>query len=82
MRNKIAVIIGAGAAGLSAAYHLLTLSDEIKPVIIEETDTAGGLAKTIFIEKTAQTLGGTDFHKNNEVLIFGQISSPCRISCS
>lgn len=71
MRNKIAVIIGAGAAGLSAAYHLLTLSDEIKPVIIEETDTAGGLAKTIFIEKNGTDIGGHRFFtKNNEVFDF------------
>ena len=35
MRDKIAVIIGAGPAGLTAAYELLKGSDDIQPIILE-----------------------------------------------
>lgn len=68
MRNKIAIIIGAGAAGLSAAYYLLQLSADIKPVIIEEEDCVGGLAKTVFNNGNGTDIGGHRFFtKNNEI---------------
>jgi protoporphyrinogen oxidase len=41
-----AVIIGAGPAGLTAAYELLTKTDII-PIIIEAESQVGGLSKTI-----------------------------------
>jgi len=44
--NKIAIILGAGPAGLAAAYELLKNSD-IKPIIIEQDKQVGGLSKTI-----------------------------------
>ncbi|MFC2084972.1 NAD(P)/FAD-dependent oxidoreductase [Bacteroidota bacterium] len=46
MSKKTAIIIGAGPAGLTAAYELLHKSD-IKPLIFEETPYIGGLSKTI-----------------------------------
>lgn len=45
MRNKKAVIIGAGPAGLTAAYELLKTTD-IKPVIFEMSADIGGISKT------------------------------------
>ena len=39
MKDKTAIIIGAGPAGLTAAYELLTTTD-IKPVIIEKAELA------------------------------------------
>ncbi len=44
--DKTAIIIGAGPAGLTAAYELLDKTD-IKPIIYEKTDYIGGLSKTI-----------------------------------
>jgi len=41
MNSKKAVIIGAGPAGLTAAYELLDKTD-IKPVVYEATDGIGG----------------------------------------
>ena len=35
--SKVAIIIGAGPAGLTAAYELLTKSD-IKPIILESEE--------------------------------------------
>ena len=42
MEKKTAVIIGAGPAGLTAAYKLLTETD-IKPIILEESEFIGGI---------------------------------------
>lgn len=39
-RKKIAAIIGAGPAGLTAAYELLTRTD-IQPVVFEATSRIG-----------------------------------------
>ena len=44
--QKTAVIIGAGPAGLTAAYELLTKTD-IRPVILEEADYIGGISRTV-----------------------------------
>ncbi|MBI4559748.1 MAG: NAD(P)/FAD-dependent oxidoreductase [Candidatus Hydrogenedentes bacterium] len=46
MSKKTAIIIGAGPAGLTAAYELLEKTD-IHPIILEESDQVGGLAKTV-----------------------------------
>ena len=35
--NKKAIIIGAGPAGLAAAYYFLTETEDIKPIIFENT---------------------------------------------
>ena len=43
--QKLAIIIGAGPAGLTAAYELLTKTD-IKPIIVEATNEIGGISKT------------------------------------
>lgn len=55
--QKSAVIIGAGAAGLAAALELLDKSD-IKPVILEATNQAGGLASTPFFNGNRTELFG------------------------
>ncbi len=44
--KKIAIIIGAGPAGLTAAYELITKTN-IQPIILESSDKVGGLSKTI-----------------------------------
>lgn len=44
--QKTAVIIGAGPAGLTAAYELLTKTD-IRPIILEEEDFIGGISRTV-----------------------------------
>jgi protoporphyrinogen oxidase len=43
---RTAIIIGAGPAGLTAAYELLTRTD-IKPIILEKSPFIGGLARTL-----------------------------------
>ncbi len=46
MPEKVAIIIGAGPAGLTAAFELLERTD-IKPIILEKGEQVGGLARTI-----------------------------------
>lgn len=45
-QSGIAVIVGAGPAGLTAAYELLVRTD-IKPIVLEMSDTMGGLSRTV-----------------------------------
>jgi protoporphyrinogen oxidase len=45
-RQRIAIIVGAGPAGLTAAYELLTKTD-IKPIIFEASEYVGGISRTI-----------------------------------
>ena len=44
--QKTAIIIGAGPAGLTAAYELVTRTD-IKPIVIEKSNDIGGISKTV-----------------------------------
>lgn len=41
------VIIGAGPAGLTAAYELSKFPDKFKVIVLEESDSLGGISKTI-----------------------------------
>lgn len=70
-RDKVAVIIGAGPAGLSAAYYLLKETDDIKPVILEELDCVGGISRTVHYNGNGIDLGGHRlFSKNQQILDF------------
>jgi len=44
--SQVAIIVGAGPAGLTAAFELLERSD-VKPLIIEKDSVIGGLSRTI-----------------------------------
>jgi protoporphyrinogen oxidase len=57
---KKAIIIGAGPAGLTAAYELLDKTD-IKPVIYESNDSVGGISKTINYKGNRIDIGGHRF---------------------
>ena len=63
--QKTAIIIGAGPAGLTAAYQLLKETD-IKPIILEESDTVGGISQTINYKGNRMDLGGHRFFTKNE----------------
>jgi len=52
---KKVIVIGAGPAGLTAAYELLKDSaDEYEVVILEETDAIGGISKTVNYKRTRE----------------------------
>lgn len=62
---KKAVIIGAGPAGLTAAYELLERSD-IVPVILEENDFVGGISATLDYKHNKIDMGGHRFFSKSD----------------
>ena len=66
--KKTAVIIGAGPAGLTAAWELLTKTD-IVPVVIEADSQVGGLSKTINYKGNKIDIGGHRFFSKSERVI-------------
>lgn len=62
---KTAIIIGAGPAGLTCAYEILR-NTNIKPIILEETDEIGGIARTVSYKGNGIDIGGHRFFSKNE----------------
>jgi protoporphyrinogen oxidase len=65
--KKTAVIIGAGPAGLTAAYTLLKETD-IHPVIFEESEFIGGISRTAEYKGNRMDIGGHRFFSKSEVV--------------
>ena len=66
--KKIAVIIGAGPAGLTAAHELLEKTD-ILPIVLEASDVIGGISQTVRYNGNRMDIGGHRFFsKNKEVM--------------
>ena len=66
---KNVVIIGAGPAGLTAAYEFLKKSKKYQVIILEEANQVGGISKTINYNGNRMDLGGHRFFtKDNDVL--------------
>lgn len=63
--SKIAIIAGAGPAGLTAAYELLKRTD-IKPIVFEATDAIGGIAQTHNYKGNRIDIGGHRFFSKSE----------------
>jgi protoporphyrinogen oxidase len=63
--KKIAVIAGAGPAGLTAALELLRHSD-ITPVVFEADVQVGGISKTIDYRGNRMDLGGHRFFSKSD----------------
>ncbi len=60
MDKKTALIIGAGPAGLTAAYQLLKETD-IRPIILEEENFVGGISRTAEYHGNRMDIGGHRF---------------------
>ena len=65
---RTAIIIGAGPAGLTAAYELLTKTD-IKPIIFEATCDIGGISKTFDYNKNKMDIGGHRFFSKSDTVM-------------
>jgi len=63
--KPIALIIGAGPAGLSAAYELAMKSD-IQPIVIETDNQVGGLSKTVICDGNRIDVGGHRFFSKSK----------------
>lgn len=65
---KTAIVIGAGPAGLTAAYELVMRSNEWKVIVLEESDTVGGISRTVVCGDCRIDIGGHRFFsKSKEV---------------
>jgi len=58
---KKVYIIGAGPAGLTAAYELLQQSKDYEVVVLEESDAMGGISKTVNYKGNRMDMGGHRF---------------------
>jgi protoporphyrinogen oxidase len=65
MIAKKAVIIGAGPAGLTAAYELLDRTD-IRPLVVEMSDFIGGISRTVNYKGNRIDLGGHRFFTKSD----------------
>src|SRR5580704_12503437 len=63
--RKVAVIAGAGPAGLTAALELLRRTD-ITPIVIEADIQVGGISKTINYRGNRMDLGGHRFFSKSD----------------
>jgi len=59
--SKKALIIGAGPAGLTAAYELLKKGSDIEVTVFEETEQFGGISKTVEYKGNRMDMGGHRF---------------------
>ncbi|GAA3946159.1 NAD(P)-binding protein [Chitinophaga oryziterrae] len=63
--NKKAIIIGAGPAGLTAAYELLKRTN-VTPIILEKSGDIGGISKTINYKGNRMDIGGHRFFSKSD----------------
>ena len=61
MSKKKVIVIGAGPAGLTAAYELLDKSKDYDVVVLEESDTFGGISRTVNYKGNRMDMGGHRF---------------------
>ena len=78
MSKKKVVIIGAGPAGLTAAYELLKdNSEQYEVTILEETSEIGGISRTVRYNGNRMDIGGHRFFsKDQEVMEFWENLMP------
>ncbi|HEX7359994.1 MAG TPA: NAD(P)/FAD-dependent oxidoreductase [Bryobacteraceae bacterium] len=60
-----ALIVGAGPAGLTAAYELLTRTD-IVPLVLEKSDYMGGISRTVNYKGNRMDIGGHRFFSKSD----------------
>jgi len=65
MAERTAVIIGAGPAGLTAAYELVTRAG-IRPIVLERSEYMGGISRTIRYKGNRMDLGGHRFFSKSD----------------
>jgi len=66
--SETAIIIGAGPAGLTAAYELVTKTN-IQPIILEQSADMGGISKTVVYKGNRIDIGGHRFFSKSDVVM-------------
>ncbi|MDR3599023.1 MAG: NAD(P)/FAD-dependent oxidoreductase [Desulfosporosinus sp.] len=65
---RTAIIVGAGPAGLTAAYKFLKTTD-IHPIIIEASGCVGGISQTVNYKGNRMDLGGHRFFSKDGTIV-------------
>jgi len=65
MDKKKAIIIGAGPAGLTAAFELLARTD-FSPLVIEKSGFMGGISRTVNYKGNRMDIGGHRFFSKSD----------------
>ncbi len=63
--NRTAIIVGAGPAGLTAAYELLKRTS-VHPIVLEQHDYMGGISRTAEYKGNRIDIGGHRFFSKSE----------------
>lgn len=63
---KTAIIIGAGPAGVSAAYQIASSGKDIRTIILEQSDRTGGISATFEFDGCRIDLGPHRFFSKSE----------------
>ncbi|MBR4719169.1 MAG: NAD(P)/FAD-dependent oxidoreductase [Lachnospiraceae bacterium] len=58
---KRVIVIGAGPAGLTAAYELAVKNENFEIIVLEETEDIGGISKTVNYKGNRMDMGGHRF---------------------
>lgn len=61
MKKKSVIVIGAGPAGLTAAYELLDKSNNYDVIVLEESNYLGGISRTVNYKGNRMDMGGHRF---------------------
>src|SRR5580658_5097021 len=64
-RGRKALIIGAGPAGLTAAFELVKRTD-IQPIVLEKSDDMGGISRTVRYKGNRMDIGGHRFFSKSD----------------
>lgn len=64
--RKTAIVIGAGPAGLTAAYELRRKSEDWRIVVLEESAEIGGLSRTVVHDGCRIDIGGHRFFSKSQ----------------
>src|SRR3981189_1726527 len=65
MSQRKAIIIGAGPAGVTAAYEFVTRTD-IVPIVLEKSEAMGGISRTIVYKGNRIDIGGHRFFSKSD----------------
>lgn len=77
MQKQRVLIIGAGPAGLTAAFELLERSDAYELTIVEATGDIGGISKTVNYKGNRIDIGGHRFFsKSDRIMDWWQARMP------
>lgn len=77
MEKKKVIIIGAGPAGLTAAYELLKDKEKYDVTILEESQEIGGISRTVTYNGNKMDIGGHRFFsKDKRIMDFWEELMP------